>query len=180
VNAVAAQPDRPDAFLKIAAGTSPEFVEFPTHPHRQQSAADGFSLSYLPRTVAEHYGEASSCYNHGLLTAFASMCRLTAQAIFADLGEHGKLRLFDQLDEVRMLGGIDAANFSTVRRILLDDDLTSAGSDLTIHRNEAAVLMEVLKDLLYQTYVRGGKLRNALWMRRHFAAEKTDSDTAAD
>ncbi len=44
---------------------------------------------------------------------------------------------------------------------------------------EAAVLLETMKDMLYQSYVRAGKLRSTLRMRKYFAdpaaAEQEDS-----
>jgi hypothetical protein len=36
------------------------------------------------------------------------MCRRTMQAVFADLGEIGKLRVFDELNDVRDMAEIDA------------------------------------------------------------------------
>ena len=33
------------------------------------------------------FREALLCYSHGAFNAFASMCRRTMQAVFADLGE---------------------------------------------------------------------------------------------
>jgi hypothetical protein len=178
VKNVAALPDHPGTFAKIAPDAPAEYLKFPANPRGHENAVDGFNLSYLPPAVAQHFGEAASCYSHGLLTAFAVMCRLTAQAVFADLGEDGKLRIFDQLDEVRELGEIDASIFNAIRQILLDSEPGKSGSHMIINRNEASVLMEVVKDMLYQTYVRGGKLRSALWMRRYFADEKTGSDAA--
>ena len=43
---------------------------------------------------------------YSFFNAFASMCRRATQAIFTDLGEAGKLRLFDELNEVRDLASI--------------------------------------------------------------------------
>ena len=42
---------------------------------------------------------------------------------------------------------------------------------------EAGVLLEVLKDLLYQAYVRKGKLQQAMMVRRFFAEETLDKIT---
>ena len=120
--------------------------------------------------VAAPFREALGCYTHGLLGAFAAMCRLTAQAMFRDLGEAGRLRLFDQLDEVRELSGVDDRSFEIARRIIFDSGTTSLPP--APGRADAAVLLEAMKDLLYQNYVRGGRLRKALRMRRFFAGEQ--------
>ena len=42
---------------------------------------------------------------------------------------------------------------------------------------EAGVLLELLKDLLYQAYVRKGKLQQAMMVRRFFAEETLDKIT---
>jgi hypothetical protein len=48
------------------------------------------------------------------------------------------------------------------------------GDPPTVTPDEAAVLVEALKDLFYQSYVRTAKLRAAMKMRRFFASESTD------
>ncbi|HVC29623.1 MAG TPA: hypothetical protein VND24_00460, partial [Steroidobacteraceae bacterium] len=59
-----------------------------------ERAREKFSFTYLPEEVELLFKEALICYSSGAFNAFASMCRRTAQAVFADLGEAGKLRLF--------------------------------------------------------------------------------------
>ena len=157
---------------------SPNFVEFPREPETASQPAGHFNPGYLPDSVAAPWREATACYGHGLLTAFAAMCRVTADAVFADLGERGRLRCYDELEAARELGDIDEASFSAIREVLLDNDPAYSQASLQLDAMQAAVLLEVTKDMLYQVYVRGGKLRSALWMRRHFAAEK--SPAAAD
>jgi hypothetical protein len=39
---------------------------------------------------------------------------------------------------------------------------------------QAGVLLEVLKDLLYQAYVRRGRLQQAMMVRRYFAEDGTN------
>ena len=46
--------------------------------------------------------------------------------------------------------------------------------------DEAAVLVEALKDLFYQSYVRSAKLRAAMKMRRFFAEEASGKITPID
>jgi hypothetical protein len=49
-----------------------------------------------------------------------------------------------------------------------------------IDADEAAVLIEVIKDLLYQSYVRTAKLQAAMKMRRYFAGEAAQKVTPID
>ena len=39
---------------------------------------------------------------------------------------------------------------------------------------EAGVLLELVKDVLYEAYVRKGKLQQSMMVRRHFADDSTD------
>ena len=43
--------------------------------------------------------------------------------------------------------------------------------------NEAGVLLELVKDMLYQAYVRKGKLQQAMMVRKFFADETLDKIT---
>src|SRR5215469_13257750 len=87
---------------------SPQFTEV-------ERAREKFSFTYIPEEVEVLFREALICFTHAAFNAFASMCRRTAQAIFADLGEAGKLRLFDELNEVRELAALSADTFGKLK-----------------------------------------------------------------
>ena len=92
----------------------------------------------------------------------------------AALGATAKPRWQDTLHEVLRVCEVDAVTASTVDAVLFADD----GDPPTITPDEAAVLVEALKDLFYQSYVRTAKLRAALRMRRFFAGENTEQGHA--
>ena len=98
-----------------------KFIELHPGSARAPRIGDDFQFNYLPEPVARTFKEALGCYSHGLNMAFAAMCRLTAEAIFDDLGEPGKLKAFDQADVARQLGDIDGSTFNIVRRVIFDD-----------------------------------------------------------
>jgi hypothetical protein len=148
-----------------------KFIELHPGGARAPRTGDDFQLNYLPAPIARTFKEALGCYSHGLNMAFAAMCRLTAAAVFDDLDESGKLKAFNQADEARQLGDIDDATFNIVRCVIFDDGPDDDPVPFKLDRTQAAVLLEVLKDMLYQSYIRGGKLRSALWMRRYFAEQ---------
>lgn len=129
----------------------------------------GFSFAYLPQPIADSFREALGAYRGGLLQAFAAMCRLTAQAIFDDLGEGGKLKVFDEVDEVTRFTELDDETVYTLRNILFDTSSESLLTADTRNRATAAILLEIMKDLLFQTYVRRERLRKAMRVRRYFA-----------
>ena len=111
------------------------------------------------------------------------MCRQTAQAIFEDVGEAGRLRVFDTVTEIQQLGEIDEATFTAVCRVIFDPDSKGAKADPAFERRQAAALLETMKDLLNQTYVRKAKLRQALKVRRFFADQAAgidDTEAAPD
>lgn len=143
---------------------APQFTEV-------ERAKERFAFSHLPPEVARFFREALACYTAGAWNAFASMCRRTAQAAFADLGEPGKLQLFDELNRLREMTGLDADTTARLRNVLFGSDADSRPSLPLLDARDASVLLEVAKDLLYQAYVRRAKLRQALLMRRFFVEE---------
>ncbi len=81
-----------------------------------------------------------------------------------------RLRIFDQVAEVRMMAEIDDVTFNAIRRVLFEGEPARGQAVQPLNRVQAAVLLETMKDLLYQTYVRRAKLQQALRLR-HFPAE---------
>lgn len=130
-----------------------------------------FSYTYLPEEIEALFREALNCFSNAQYNAFASMCRRTMQAAFADLGEAGKLRIFDQLNDVRAMADIDAPTFIDVKRVIFGTDNDPHPSMPLIEDQLAGVLLEVIKDLVHQMYVRKGRLQQAMMMRRFFADE---------
>ena len=130
-----------------------------------------FSYTYLPEEIEALFREALGSFSNAQYNAFASMCRRTMQAAFADLGEAGKLRIFDQLNDVRAMADIDAPTFIDVKRVIFGTDNDPHPSIPLIEDQLAGVLLEVIKDLLHQMYVRKGRLQQAMMMRRFFADE---------
>lgn len=145
-----------------------QYVEL-EHPREK------FSYTYVPDACALLFKEALTCYSNGAFNAFASMCRRTTQSVFKDLGDNGRLKIFDLLAEAREMAGLDNDNFALVKKILFDTDAESEGiPELSVP--QAGMLLEIMKDLLYQCYVRRGKLQQAMRMRRFFAEERSNTN----
>ena len=150
---------------------SPQFVEV-------ERAREKFSFTYLPEEVELLFKETLTCFSSGAFNAFASMCRRTAQAVFADLGEAGKLRLFDELNEVRELAALSADTFAKLKSMLFGAATDPHPSIPLLDGYEAGIALEVMKDLLYEAYVRRGKLQQAMLVRRFFLDETLTNITA--
>jgi len=146
-------------------------IELSSQFSEVERAPEKFSFSYLPELVETMFREALQCYSLEAFNAFASMCRRTMQEAFAVLGESGKLRLFDELNDLREMAEIDAANFTLIKRVIFGTDADPAPSLPMLDDDQAALLLEVMKDLLYQAYVRKGRLQQAMVIRRFFSEE---------
>jgi hypothetical protein len=143
---------------------SPQFAEV-------ERPREKFTFTYLPEEVETLFKEALTCFSSGAFNAFASMCRRTAQAVFADLGEAGKLRLFDELNEVRELAAIAPDIFGKLKSIVFGSAADPRPNIPIIDGYESGIALEVMKDLLYEAYVRKGKLQQAMLVRRFFLEE---------
>jgi hypothetical protein len=143
---------------------SPQFSEV-------ERAREKFSFAYIPEDVELLFREALTCFSHGAFNAFASMCRRTAQTMFADLGEAGKLRLFDELNGLRDLADIQPEIFMRIRTVLFGAELDARSGLPALDGYQAGILLEVAKDLLYEAYVRRGRLQQAILVRRFFLDE---------
>jgi len=148
---------------------SPQFTEI-------ERAREKFSFTYLPEEVEVLFKEALTCFSSGAFNAFASMCRRTAQAVFADLGEAGKLRLFDELNEVRELAALSTDTFGKLKSVLFGTATDPRPNIPVLDGYEAGIALEVMKDLLYEAYVRKGKLQQAMLVRRFFLDETTQTN----
>jgi len=143
---------------------SPQFSEI-------ERAREKFTYTYLPEEIELLFKEALLCFSSGAYNAFASMCRRTAHAVYADLGESGKMRLFDELNNVRELAGIAPEVFGKLRGILFGAETDPRPNMPLLDSYEAGIALEVVKDLLYEAYVRKGKLQQAMMVRRFFLDE---------
>jgi hypothetical protein len=165
-------------FLKFAVKMyAPNRVELVNNFVELERAREKFNFTYLPEENEQLFREALACYSAGLFAAFASMCRRTAHAIFQDLGENGRLRIFDQISEARDMAEIDPETFAAIKKVVFGSDAEGSRSFPAIGPDEAGVLLELMKDILYQAYVRRGKLQQAMMVRRFFADEGADKIT---
>lgn len=163
--------------VKLYAGSrielSPSFVEL-------ERPREKFNFTHLPEEAETLFKEAISCFSSGCYNAFASMCRRAAQAVFADLGEAGKLGLYDELANIRRMAEIDEECFTAVRKVLFGSDAEPQPNLPSLDAYQAGVLLEIMKDLLYQAYVRRGRLQQAMMVRRYFAEDADHKVTPLD
>ena len=72
---------------------APQFIEV-EHPREK------FAFAYLPRHIESLFRAALDCYAAGAYAGFTLLSRQIALAMFADLGPSGRLRVFEELDDI--------------------------------------------------------------------------------
>jgi hypothetical protein len=128
-----------------------------------------FQFSYLPKDTEMLFREALACYSTNNFNAFASMCRRAAASSFPSLGENGKLRAFDAVMAAKDIAEIDDDSFEPIKQVIFERG--DANDIPHLNRAQAGVLLEILKDMFYQCFVRRGKLTRAIKVRRFFVQE---------
>ena len=157
-------------FLKFAAKAYGELrIELAPNYIEVEHAPENFPLTYLPEEAEQLFREALGCYTAGCYNAFGAMSRRTAQSLFRELGERGKLELFDTLQEIRTLAELDDESFATLRAVLFGSDSDPWPHQPHLSAERAGILLEVMRDLLYQTFVRKARLLQAMTFRKYVA-----------
>ncbi len=150
------------AYTGLRIELAPNYVEV-------ERARENFPLTYLPEEAEQLFREALGCYTAGCYNAFGAMSRRTAQSLFRELGERGKLELFDTLQEIRALAELDDDNFANLRAVLFGTDSDPWPHQPSLDAERAGILLEVMRDLLYQTFVRKARLLQAMTFRKYVA-----------
>lgn len=161
---------RAPVFLRFGVKSyADDAVELSSNFEELERTKEKFAFSYLPKHTEVMFREALSCYSNNNFNAFASMCRRAARSAFAEMGDSGKLRAFDEVMVAQDIAQIDDDAFDPVKKVLFD-----TGDEETLpmlSRAQAGVLLEVLKDMFYQSFVRHGKLTRAIKVRRLFVQD---------
>jgi hypothetical protein len=166
-------------FLKfVARAYTSQRVELAANYIEIERAPENFPLTYLPEEAEGMFKEALNCYAAGCFNAFGAMSRRTAQSLFRELGERGKLGLFDTLQEIRTLAELDDDTFSVLRAVLFGSDSDPWPHQPDINAERAGILLEVMRDLLYQTFVRKARLLQAVTFRKFVAPTETETGQA--
>lgn len=183
------RPKQVGLVYKCDACDSPVFLRFAVRDYKDnrvelnrnfvelERPKERFAFSYLPKHTEILFREALSCYSGNNFNAFASMCRRASVSAFDVLGEGGKLRAFEEVMVAQDITGIDDDSFAPIKEVLFG---AGQHEDLPmLDRAQAGILLEVLKDMFYQCFVRRGKLSRAIKVRRFFVSEHNDNLASA-
>jgi len=164
-------------FLRAAVRSfEPERIELSTNLIEIERPREKFQYGYLGEDVELLLREAFDCYTAGCHTAFALLSRHAVDLSLKNADSATRRRWQDSLREVLSIADVDADTSRALEAALFGDPsvLPAIGPDA------AAVLIEVVKDLFYQAYVRTAKLRAAMKMRRYFVDETLRNVTPID
>lgn len=125
-----------------------------------------FEYKYVPEPVGSDFKEALICYSVGAFNGFASMCRRTIQSLASHIGVKGKDKVQKQINELKEITDIDEETFSILKQIILDGHDGAHPHLPALSKDRADILLELIKDVIYQLYVRRGKLKEAAELRK--------------
>ena len=125
-----------------------------------------FDLKYLPENVKDDFSEALSCYSNQCFNAFASMCRRCIQSISDDLGAKGKDKVQNQINELKELAEIDEETYEILKQIIISGHDGSHPHLPKLSPERAKILLELMKDVLYQVYIRKSKVKESMDLRK--------------
>jgi hypothetical protein len=163
-------------FLKFTAKAYTALrVELAANYAEIEKARENFPLSYLPEEAEGLFKEALNCHAASCFNAFGAMSRRTAQSLFRELGERGKLEFFDTLQQIRVLAELDDDTFATLRAVLFGSDSDPWPHQPHLTAESAGILLEAMRDLLYQTFVRKARLLQAVTFRKFVAPTQAEA-----
>jgi Domain of unknown function (DUF4145) len=153
--------------LAAARGVNGQVIEM--YP---SGAKETFELEKLPSEVAEDFREALDCYSNSSFNAFGAMARRTVQSISANLGAKGSDKVLAQLKDLKEMAEIDEETFDVLKQVIIGGHDAAHPHLPKLSPERAAVLLELMKDVLYQVYIRKTKVRDAIALRNKSAEPK--------
>ncbi len=131
-----------------------------------EHAKEEFEFEYLESPVKEDLQEALLCYSQQAYNAFAAMCRRTVQSAASSLGSKGKDKVLKQLEDLREMAQIDEETFLALKQIVIDGHDGAHPHLPTLSPQRSEILLELIKDVIYQLFVRKAKLEKAANLRK--------------
>jgi len=100
------------------------------------------------------------------------MCRRTIQSSASIIGAKGKDKVLQQLTDLKEMAEIEEDDFEIIKQIILDghDGAHPHLPSITVER--ANILLSLIKDVMYQLFVRRGKLAEASKLRKEQIEKK--------
>ncbi len=130
-----------------------------------------YDFTHLPPEVSADFREALDCFSIGAVNGFAAMCRRTVQSACAVLGAHGNDKVLNQLRDLKEMAEINDETFAALKRIVIDGHDGAHPHLPRLTPERADILLELVKDVLYQLFIRPGKIKEAIDLRTAASGE---------
>lgn len=131
-----------------------------------ENPKEDFEFEHIPEEIRKEFIEALDCYSIGAFNAFASMCRRTIQSSATEIGAKGKDKVQKQIQEMKEMADIDEETIEILKQIILDGHDGAHPHLPALSRERAEILLELIKDVMYQIFVRKSKLKQAAELRK--------------
>ena len=137
--------------------------------------SETFEYQYLKGDVLSDFEEALSCYSNNCYNAFGAMCRRTIQSLASELGSEGKDKVTNQLKNLKAIIDIDDETYKILEQIIIAGHDGAHPHLPKLSPERAAILLELMKDVLYQLYIRKVKIEEAIKLRKKSIEEKKEN-----
>ncbi len=94
------------------------------------------------------------------------MTRRTIQSAANEIGAKGKSKVQNQIKEMKNMAEIDDETYEILNQIIIDGHDGAHPHLPNLSAERAEILLELLKDVMYQLFVRKGKLKKAVELRK--------------
>jgi len=137
------------------------------------TALEPFEMQYLASPVLDDFREALTCYANSCWNAFTAMCRRYIQSVSETLGAEGSSKVQAQLQDLKNMGVADDETFEQLHAVMLAGHDGAHPHLPALSPARAAILLQLMKDVLYQLFVRPARIREAGELRKEAIAKKT-------
>lgn len=133
-----------------------------------------YELEYLPEEIRKEFVEALKCYSFECYNAFAAMCRRTIQTSCTTLGVEGNDKVMKQINNMKDFVDIENEQVELLKQIVINGHDGSHPHLPEITKERADLLLEFMKDALYELFVRKMKLNKAIQLRKSEITKKNE------
>ncbi|MHB8666794.1 MAG: DUF4145 domain-containing protein [Burkholderiales bacterium] len=136
------------------------------------TSLEPFEMQYLAGAVLDDFREALTCYANSCWNAFAAMCRRCIQSVSETMGATGTTRVQAQLQELKSMAVTDEETFQQLHAIMVTGHDGAHPHLPALSQARAVILLQLMKDVLYQLFVRPAKIRESSELRKDAVAKK--------
>lgn len=105
------------------------------------------------------------------------MCRRCIQSVFTDLGAEGKDKVFNQLEDIKHTASLDDDTYDLLKQVIVSGHDGAHPHLPRLSPQRAGILLELMKDVLYQLFIRKAKIQEAINMRKQDINEAKKNST---